>query len=95
MKKKHKGPPVPVVGSINLATLMEFERKTPDTKVCTCNDFGSEFVDAGVVWMGGEHLVSVVPGTENADEGRVLSHYYPDPATRTVLILKFETVKPE
>ena len=69
---------------------MEFERKTPGTKVCTCMAFDHELDESGHVWMGGEHLVSVIPGTG----GVVHTHYYPDRSRKVIIILKIENVEP-
>lgn len=53
-------------------------------------DFELLLKDLDQLWMGGEHLVSVVPGTD----GVVHVHYYPDPATSVILMLKIENVEP-
>jgi hypothetical protein len=86
------GPPTPLVGSIDLATLMEFEAKTPGTRVCTCelDEEARQLTESNQVWAGGEHLVTVVPETG----GVVHTHYYPDRKTRTIIFLKIENVEP-
>ncbi len=86
---KRKTPPAPLIGSINLATLMEFEAKTPGTKVCTCDLDGTELAESNQVWAGGEHLMSPVPGTDET----VRTHYYPDHAAGVIIILSIETVE--
>ena len=87
---KAKGTPTPLVGHIDLATLMEFERKTPGTKICTCTDFEPQLDESGQLWLGGEHLVSIVPDTG----GVVHTHYYPDKARHVIIMLKIENVEP-
>ncbi len=89
MRKRNKQL-TPLVGTINLATLMEFEAKTPGTRICTCTDFEPELEDSGQLWIGGEHLVSVAPGTD----GVVHMHYYPDKASRppAIIILTIKSV---
>lgn len=69
---------------------MEFERKTPGTKVCTCMDFDLTLKESNQVWMGGEHLLSVVPNTG----GVVHTHYYPDRTKRVIIMLKIESIEP-
>lgn len=68
---------------------MEFERKTPGTRICRCelDEEARQLKDSNQVWVGGEHLVSVVPNTD------VHMHYYPDRRTHTITILKIENVE--
>lgn len=69
---------------------MEFEAKTPGTKVCTCelDEEARQLKKSNQRWMGGEHLVSAVPGTD------VHMHYYPDRTTHMISVLLIENVEP-
>ena len=71
---------------------MEFERKPGGAVICTCplDDEARQLKEMNQLWMGGEHLRTVVPGTNDV----VHVHYYPDRRRGTISILKIENVEP-
>ena len=71
---------------------MEFERKPGGAVICTCplDEEARQLKETNQVWLGGEHLRTVVPETNDV----VHVHYYPDPTTNVIMILKIENVEP-
>lgn len=71
---------------------MEFERKPGGAVICTCplDEEARQLKETNEVWVGGEHLRTVVPGTDDV----VHVHYYPNRARGVILILKIENVEP-